>query len=78
MSKINAIRMEYINKNGLKVLRYKTGSFPHWLLRQLCIAHDISYGNVIQCRINDGADHWALIVRNDKPLQPFTDEPLLP
>ena len=70
-------RLEYINNNNIKVLRHNTGSFSHSLIRLICISHDISYENVLQCRINDSVDHWVLIVRNDKPIKPFKDEPLL-
>lgn len=73
----NLSRLKYINDYNIKVLRYKTGSFSHSLIRLLCISHNLSYENVLQCRINDTLDHWALVVRNDKPLKPFTDTPLL-
>ena len=71
------IRMQFIADNNIQVLRYKTGSFPYWLIRLICIANDVSYESVLQCRINDTADHWVIIVRNDKPVKPFKDEPLL-
>lgn len=70
-------RMDYINRTNVKVLRHKTGSFPHYLIRLLCIQHNVSYGNVLQCRINDAADHWVLVLRNDKEVLPFTDTALL-
>lgn len=77
MKNHNMRRMQYIADNNIKVLRYKTGSFPHWLIRLICIVNNVSYENVLQCRINDSADHWVMIVRNDKPVKSFTDEPLL-
>ena len=70
-------RLNFINDNNVKVLRYKTGSFSHSLIRLICIAHNVSYENVLQCRVNDDADHWVLILRNDKEIKPFEDEPLL-
>lgn len=73
----NMLRMQYMADNNIKVLRYKTGSFPHWLIRLMCIANNVSYDSVLQFRINDKADHWAMIVRIDKPVKPFKDEPLL-
>lgn len=73
----NMLRMQYMVDNNIKVLRYKTGSFPHWLIRLMCIANNVSYDSVLQFRINDKADHWAMIVRIDKPVKPFKDEPLL-
>lgn len=73
----NMLRMQYMADNNIKVLRYKTGSFPHWLIREICIANNVSYDSTVQFRINDSADHWAMIVRNDKPVKPFKDEPLL-
>ena len=73
----NISRLKYINDHNLKVLRHSTGSFSHSLIRLLCLHHNISYENVLQCRINDTADHWVLVVRNDKPIKPFKDEPLL-
>ncbi|QXN60084.1 hypothetical protein KUA24_17 [Vibrio phage HNL01] len=71
-------RLNYIQEHNVKVLRYNTGSFSHSLVRLICIAHNVSYENVLQCRINDDADHWVLVLRNDKPIKPFTDEALLP
>jgi len=77
MKNHNMTRMQYITDNNIRVLRYKTGSFPHWLIRRICIVNNVSYESVLQFRINDSADHWAMIVRNDKPVKPFTDEALL-
>lgn len=73
----NMLRMQYMADNNIKVLRYKTGSFPHWLIRLMCITNNVAYDSVLQFRINDKADHWVMIVRIDKPVKPFKDEPLL-
>ena len=70
-------RIEYINDHDIKVLRYKTGSFSYSLTRLICLYHNISLENVLQCRVNDTQDHWILIVRNDKPLETFIDLSIL-
>ena len=70
-------RLNYITANNVKVLRYKTGSFSHSLIRLICITNNVSYENVLQCRVNDEADHWVLVLRNDKEIKPFKDEALL-
>lgn len=77
MKNHNMLRMQYFADNNIRILRYKTGSFGHWLIRLICIDNNVAYENVLQCRINDRADHWALFVRCDKPVKPFKDEPLL-
>ena len=71
-------RLSHLHNNDIRILRYVTGSVGHWLFRRLCIAHNISYGNVCAWRINDALDHWVVIVRPDKPIETFTDLPLLP
>lgn len=59
-----------------QALRYTVGAPPHWLIRRLCIFHDLSYQNVRCLRISDTKEHWV-IISHGKPL-PFSDEPLLP
>lgn len=70
-------RLNYLTEHGIKTLRYKTGSFSFALIRLVCLHHDISMECVKGIRINDKADHWALIIRNDVKLKTFNDIPIL-
>lgn len=71
-----ALRRDQIINKGCKVLRYKTGSFSHSLIREILIYHNISYSCVLQCRVSTINDHWALVVRPDTKNLPFKDEPV--
>ena len=69
-------QLSNIEKQGGKPLAYRTGGFPHWLIRRLAIFHNISYQNICCFRINSLSDHWVIVSHGT--IEPFTDQALLP
>jgi len=74
---ISTQRLNHLDDSGAVVLRYNTGPFGFWLMRRLCMFHNVAYTSIVSFRISDDNDTWALVVNPIMEAAPFIDEPLL-